>query len=114
MEDKQKLSKVVAEANKLKEVTRTSCSKLGNYCYYMDLKINDEDNVLYGIGICSKPKAIISKDFKRAFKELTKLERAEFYLMTLKNVAFILKEVRNSNDTKNSFPIEQIIGSLNN
>ena len=106
MEDKEKLAKVVAEANKLKEGTRTSCTKLSNYCYYMDLKVNDEDNILYGIGICSKPKAIVSKDFKRAFRELTKLERAEFYLMTLKNVAFLLKEQRNSNDTITSFPIE--------
>lgn len=58
-------------------------------------------------GICEKPRADANPSFKRAFKTMSDLERAEFYLLNVKNVNKIIKlenlNVGNSSSQASSY-----------
>lgn len=114
MEDSKLLATVIGEANKLKESVRTSSLTLTNYLSYLNTKVNEGDSVLYAIGLCSRSNSDVSKYFKRAFKELSRLERARFYLMNLQFATNLSKskEPRASLESAHSIPIDQIVNSF--
>ena len=77
-------------------MNRTSCVELENYLYYQYLKVTGEKQASFVCGTCGVAKSTVKPQFKRAFKTLSKVERAKFYLQSAKCLEKAINEM-NSN-----------------
>ena len=57
----------------------------------MYLKVTNEKSTSFVCGTCGVSKTAVKKTFKRAFKSLSKVERAKFYYY---NVKWVEKAIR--------------------
>lgn len=76
MKEASSFDKSLTLAKEIRERTRTSCVDLENYMLYQQTILETKSAVLFGCNICAKPKAETKKEFRRAFKTLTRDEQA--------------------------------------
>lgn len=90
MNEADSLADLIMEAKKLREKNMTTCPEIENYLNYQWSKLLSMKRSNWSYLPCTRPRTEVRKQFKRAFKTLTKLEQAEFYLMNVTNVKSIL------------------------